>query len=112
MSEKILIFGGIVIDKKIFYKRKHPFNINNKDINKMLVSNKGRYGKKGFFEYFIGYRSIYGIIALYIKLPQLSGCVKCFDETKVMSFVTEGNKLIEAYNAVKGKISSLMKKMA
>lgn len=55
MNEKILFVGDIVINKKIFHERKHPVNINNVDINKIIISNKDLFEGKGFFEYFIGY---------------------------------------------------------
>ena len=108
MNEKTLFVGDIVINKKIFHERKHPVNINNVDINKIIISNKDSFEAKGFFEYVIGYRSIYGIIPLYINLPQISGYVKCFDETKLLSFVIKANKLIESYKAIRGKVGSLI----
>ena len=39
----------------------------------------------------------------------MSEYVNCFDETKVISFMIKDYRLTEAYNAVWGKVSNLMK---
>ena len=52
--EKI-IFGDIETEKKKFYQHKKPISIKNIESNKIKVSNKVRFGKKGFI-YFIGYK--------------------------------------------------------
>ena len=66
MNEKILFVGDIVINKKIFHERKHPVNINNVDINKIIISNKDLFEGKGFFEYFIGYIEVSMVLYHYI----------------------------------------------
>ena len=38
-----------------FHQHKRPISIKNVDIEKIVVSNKVRFGKKGF-KYFIGYK--------------------------------------------------------
>ena len=54
--EKVIKCGDIEIQKQTFYHQdKGPISIKNKDINKIVVSNKASFGKKGF-KYFIGYR--------------------------------------------------------
>ena len=46
------------------------------------------YDKKGF-KNFIGYKDNDKIEPFCIVLPKMSGCVKCFDETKCKSFSIE-----------------------
>ena len=41
--------------KQKLYHHKRPVSIKNTDVNKIVVSNKGCLGKKGF-KYFIGYK--------------------------------------------------------
>ena len=44
------------INKQKFGQHKEPFSIKNKDINKIVVSNKVYFSRKGF-KYFIGYKN-------------------------------------------------------
>ena len=53
--EKIIKLGDIEIQKQKFHQHKGPISIENIDINKIAVSNKMSFGKKGF-TYFIGYK--------------------------------------------------------
>ena len=53
--EKVIKFGDIEIEKQKFHQHKEPISIKNIDINKIVVSNKVSFGKKGF-KYFIGYK--------------------------------------------------------
>ena len=53
--EKSIIFGDIETQKQKFYQHKKPISIKNIESNKITVSNKVRFGKKGFI-YFIGYK--------------------------------------------------------
>ena len=77
--ENILIFGEEGINKNAFHKRKQSIHTD-KDIKRIVVSDKILYGKKSAFEYFSGYKSEFGIVPLYIKLPQVNGYVKYFDD--------------------------------
>ena len=43
------------MQKQKFHQHKRPISIKNVDIEKIVVSNKVRFGKKGF-KYFIGYK--------------------------------------------------------
>ena len=52
---KIIIFGDIETEKQKFHQHKRPISIKNIEINKITVSNKVRFSKKGFM-YFIGYK--------------------------------------------------------
>ena len=69
------------INKSNFYKNKKLFNIHDLDVNKILVSKKESYGTKNSLKYFIGYNDDDVIRPLCIKLPQMIGYVKHFDET-------------------------------
>ena len=53
--EKAIKFGDVEIQKQKFYQYKQLISIKNIDINKIVVSNKFSFGKKGF-KYFIGYK--------------------------------------------------------
>ena len=77
MSKK-RIFGDKDVNKNTFHKRKQPVDKNKVDIDKIVISDKDSYGKKGSFAYFIGCKSNDGIRPLYIKLPQMSGHVKIY----------------------------------
>ena len=55
MEKTIIKFGDIEIRKQKFHQHKEPIVIKNVEIDKMVVFNKIRFGKKGF-KYFIGYK--------------------------------------------------------
>ena len=63
--EKIRTFGDIEIEKQNFHQHKESFSIKNIDINKIAISNKVSFGKKGF-KYFIGYKDAKKIRPLWI----------------------------------------------
>ena len=43
-----------------------------------------------------------------IKLPQMIGYAKCFDNNKIMSFKTTDNNLLEKYTEIWKRVSNLM----
>ena len=96
------------INKSTFYKNKKLFNIHDLDVNKILVSKKQSYGTKNSHKYFIGYNDDNVIRPLCIKLPQMIGYVKNFNNNKTMSFKVSDNKLLKKYNKIWEKISNLM----
>ena len=104
MSGKNINFDDENMNKSSFYKNRKIFNIFNIDVNKILISWKEPYGKKGSFKYFIGYNSI---TPLCIKLPQMIGYVKHFDSDKAMSFTVIDNKLLKKYTKMWERVSSL-----
>ena len=69
-----------------FHQHKRPVSIKNINIDKIVVSNKVSFGKKGF-KYFIGYNNAKKILPLCIFLPKLSAYRKDFGETKYKSFL-------------------------
>ena len=52
---KVIKCGDIEIKKETFHQHKRPISIKSVDINKIVVSNKVPFGKKGF-KYFFGYK--------------------------------------------------------
>ena len=55
MEKAVIKFSDIEIQKPKFHQHKGPILTKNIDINKIVVSNKVRFGKKRF-KYFIGYK--------------------------------------------------------
>ena len=88
IEKTIVKFGGIEIKKKKkkFHQHRGPISIKNIDINKIVVSNKVSFGKKGF-KYFIGYKDAKKIRHLCVFLPKMSAYRKDFDETKIYIYI-------------------------
>ena len=59
-------FGDVEIGKQKFHQLKTPISINNIDINKIAVSNKVFFSKKGF-KNFIGYKDAKNKTLMYIS---------------------------------------------
>ena len=55
MEKAIIKFGYIEITKQKFHQHQRPISIKNIEINKIVLSNKVSFGKKGF-KCFIGYK--------------------------------------------------------
>ena len=87
IEKTIVKFGGIEIKKKKkIHQHRGPISIKNIDINKIVVSNKVSFGKKGF-KYFIGYKDAKKIRHLCVVLPKMSAYRKDFDETKIYIYI-------------------------
>ena len=77
------------IEKSNFYKNKELFKIDDTDVNETLVSKKRERekkescGTKTLLKYFIWYKEDDVITPLCIKLPQISGNIKCFDSNEI-----------------------------
>ena len=86
------------------------FNINNIDVNKILISEKEKYGKYNSFKYFIGYNDNDVIKPLYLELSQMTGYIDKFNEHKnknknnkniiTMSFKVKDKKILKNYNKI------------
>ena len=93
MSGKNINFNDKKIKKSIFYKNKAINNIEDINVNNILVSNillvitKESYGNKDSVKYFMGYNDNDIIRPLCIKLPEMTGYCRKFDENAAMSFV-------------------------
>ena len=86
MSGKNINFDDKKINRSYSYKKKKTFTIDDLDVNKILIFKKEPSGKKGPCKYHIGYDDTDYFGTLFIKLPQMSGYVKCFDGNKTMFF--------------------------
>ena len=86
MSGKDINSNDNKICKSYFYKNKQINNIEKIDTNKILVSIKESCGIKNSFKFFIGYNDNDVIRPLCIRLPQMTGYVRKFDESATMCF--------------------------
>ena len=64
-------------------KNQKKWILNDIDINKILVSKKEPYGTKNALKYFIGYNDDV-IRPLCVRIPQMTGHVKKFNENVTM----------------------------
>ena len=103
MSGKNIIFDNKKDQQKQFLQNKKIFNIDDIDVNKLLVSKKEPYGKKGSFKYFIGYNDDDVNRPLCIKLPQMIGYVKRFYSIKTMPFKAIDDKLLKRHAKIWGE---------
>ena len=83
-----------------YYENKKAFQIDNIDVNKILVSKKEPYGTKNALKYFIGYNDNDVIRPLCLRLPQMTGCAKKFNENATMSFRANNKHLLKNYNKI------------
>ena len=95
MSGKSINFGDKRIRKSDFYKNKKITKIDDIDVNKILVSEKQLYGAKNSFKYFIGYNNNDLIRPLCVRLPQITGYARKFDESVTMSFRVNNKQLLK-----------------
>ena len=97
MSVKNINFEDKKNKKSDFYKNKKITKIDDIDVNKILVSEKEPYGTKNSFKYFIGYNDNDVIRPLCIRLPQMTGYVRKFDENVTMSFRVNIKQLLKNF---------------
>ena len=97
MSGKNINFNYKKIKKSTFYKNKTINNIKDIDVNDILVSKKETYGNKNSFKYFLGYNDNDIIRPLCIKLPQMTGYARKFDENATMSFIVKETAFKKIY---------------
>ena len=109
MSEKNINFDDKKIRKSVFYKNKIINNIEDIDVNNILVSKKEPYGNKNSFKYFMGYNDNDVIRPLCVRLSQMTGYAKKFDDNVTMSFIVKDKQLLKNYIKIWEKIEELMK---
>ena len=80
MSGKNINFDDKKIKRSEFYKNKKVTRIDDIDVNKILVSKKEPYGTENSFKYFVGYNDNDVIRPLRVRLPQITGYARRFDE--------------------------------
>ena len=93
MSRKNINFDGKKIKRSIFYRNKKIYSTDDVDVNNILVSKKESYGTKNSLRYFIGYNDNDVIRPLCIRLSQMTGYARKFDENATMSFIVKDKKL-------------------
>ena len=93
------------IKKSIFYKNKRI----DVDVNNILVSKKEPYGNKNSLKYFIGYNDNDIIRPLCIRLPQMTGYARKFNENATMPFIVKDKKLLKKYSKIRETIEGLKK---
>ena len=109
MSGKNINSNDKKIKKSIFCKNKAINNIEGINVNNILVSKKEQYGNKNSFKYFIGYNDYDIIRPICIRLPQMTGYARKFDENATMSFIVKDKKLLKKYSKIWETIEGLMK---
>ena len=82
------------MERQKLHQHKRPISINNIVINKIALSNKASFTKKGFI-YFIGYKGAKNLRPLGNIFPKMSTYRKNFDETKCTSFLIKDDVLLE-----------------
>ena len=97
MDKKFIKFDDTKIEKYKFHQHQYLILIHNKDINKIVVSNKVSFDRK-VSKYFIGYKDGKKIIPFCIFLPKTSAYRRDFDKIKCMSFLVKDEILLEKYN--------------
>ena len=109
MSGKNINFDDKKIKRSSFYKNKKINNIEDIDVNNILVSKKEKYSTKNSYKYCIGYSDNDNIRPLCIRLPQMTGYARKFNENATMSFIVKDKKLLKKYSKIWEAIEGLMK---
>ena len=100
MSEKILKFNNIRVNKKEFHKSKQPIDLDLVTVDQIVVSDKFKHSDDGF-KYFIGYQEGEIVKPLCIILPQMMGYIKYFENGgKNMSFLIKDDEVREKYEEI------------
>ena len=95
MSASSVIFDDKKIKKNIFYRSRKPFDVSDIDVNRIVISKEVVYGTKNSLKYFIGYNDEEDVIRpLLLKLPQMIGYLKEFDDSITMSLRVDDKKQI------------------
>ena len=106
MSKKTLKFDNIRVNKKEFHKSKQPIDLNFVIIDQIVVSDKFKHNDDGF-KYFIGYKEGEIVKPLCIILPQMSGCIKYFENGGTnMSFMIKNDDILDKCNKIWDKIKN------
>ena len=93
MSGSSVIFDDKKNKKNIFYRSRKPFDVSDIDVNKILISKEVVYRTKNSLKYFIEYIDEEDVIRpLLLKLPQMIGYLKEFDDSTTMSLRIDDRK--------------------
>ena len=108
ISEKILKFDNIRVNKKECHKSKQPINLDIINIDQIVISDKFKHSDDGF-KYFISYKEGEIVKPLCIILPQMSRYIKYFENGgKNMSFVIKDDGVLDKYNKIWNKIKNTL----
>ena len=109
MSLRKMKFGNKEVNKKEFYSSKQALSLDSVDLNKIVVSKKRKINVTTY-KHICGYLNNDTIQPLCVILPQMDGYIKYFDDGgKIMSFVTNDEKIYEKYNEIWEVIRNLLK---
>ena len=98
MSEKTLKFGNIRVNKKEFHKSKQSINLNLKNVDEIVISDKFEHSYDGF-KYFIDCKE--GAIAVVYYLTSNEWIHKIlWNGGKNMSFLIKDDYLLDKYNKI------------
>ena len=97
------------IKRSSFYKNKKIYSTDDIDVNNILVSKKESYSTKNSLKYFIGYNGNDYIRPLCIRLPQMTGYARKFDENATMYFIVKDKQHLKNYTKIRETIEKLMK---
>ena len=92
-----------------FTKKQKVFQTDKIDVTKILISKKEPYGTKNSFKYFIGFNDNDFMRQLCVRLPQMTGYARKFDENATMSFRANNKQLLKNYNKIWEKVEKLLK---
>ena len=96
MSGTSTIFDDKKIKKNIFYRSRKPFKSSDTDVKKIVLPKEVVYGTKNSLKYFIGYNEEEDVIRpLLLKLPEMIGYLKNFDDIMTMSLRVDDSKLFK-----------------
>ena len=108
MSENILKFKNVAVDKKEFHKSKQLINLDLVNVDQILISDKFKYNDGGF-KHFIDYKEHDIAKPLCITLPQMSWYIKYFENGgKNMSFIIKNDRVLDNYTEIWNKIKKIL----
>ena len=109
MSLRKIKFGNEEVNKKEFYSSEQAISLDSVDLDKIVVSKKLKINDKTY-KHICGYLSNDTIQPLRVILPQMDGYIKYFDDGgKIMSFVTDDEKIYKKYNKIWEVIRNFLK---
>ena len=100
MTEKILKFNNIRVNKKEFHKSKQPIDLMSVNVDQIVESDKCKHNNEGF-KCFIAYQEGKIVKPLCIILPQMNGYIKYFENgSKSMSLLIKDDEVQEKYKQI------------
>ena len=91
-----------------FTKKLDVFQTYKIGVTKILISKKEPYGAKNSFKYFIGFNNDF-IRKLCVRLRQMTGYARKFDENTTMSLKVNNKQPLKNYNKIWKKVEKLLK---